>query len=131
MLKAVNELGPELQLERPQHFVRIILRSGLAPETYARGATLGRAGVCGGDDDAAAEAERFSLGRAEPPFVQNLQQEVLNRAVSFLELVKKHDLERLRADGIDQSCGPLWGVRAADQHLEGVVISKLRHVETE
>ena len=58
------------------------------------------------DDDAVAEVHRVPAGVGQPAVVEDLQKQIPRVGMRFLELVEKHDRERLLAHAIGERVAP-------------------------
>ena len=100
VVDAVQELGPELRLER---VVDLLLHPLVARtlvsrrEAHPRLAQVGRAQVGGHDEHGVAEVDRAPLRVGQPALLENLQQRVEDVRVGLLDLVEQHHRERLAA----------------------------------
>ena len=128
-VEAVEELGPERLRDDPLDPLGAEGLIGAPVEADRRPARDGRADVRREDEDAAAEVDLRALEVGEAAVVEDLEEDVPDRARGLLELVEQDDGERVGANRRDERRRLLLAARVRQQPLEAVGRLELAHVE--
>src|SRR5262249_21858781 len=129
LIEPIYELRAKSLPHDPQHLV-FGKDCGAGSETDLRAAMAGRAEIGGEDDEAVPEICDPTAGIRQPAIVENLQKQIPDIGMRFLELVKKNDSKGLFSDPLDERVGVRPIAIAAENSGRRFSRLKLAHVET-
>src|SRR5262249_7376587 len=129
LIEPIYELRAKSLPHDPQHLV-FGKDCGAGSETDLRTAMAGRAEIGGEDDEAVPEICDPTAGIRQPAIVENLQKQMPDIGMRFLELVKKNDSKGLFSDPLDERVGVRPIAIAAENSGRRFSRLKLAHVET-
>ena len=131
LVHAVDELGTQELAERLHRALAVLLADAAAEADAALLAVA--AGVGGHDDDGVFKVDLAAVRVGHLAVVENLQQDVQHIRVRLLDLVEENNGVGLAANFFGQLTGLVIADvarRGADETRDGVLLHKLRHIET-
>ena len=136
-IHTAHEFGAKIVLGLLQRFLGTavgFLRRG----TKAQGRILPRQASCpqvgGEQNDGVGKIRLAALGIGQTAVLQNLQQDILDVAVSFLDLIKQNHAVRTAADGFGQLAALVMAHisrRRADHPRNGMLFHIFAHIKAE